>query len=69
MLGPIEDLLSEENNNNSSSENSFKLQLIHRNALRLLKLVNSLLDFSRMESDRFDSVFSPTDLKGKKIIK
>ena len=58
MLGPLEDLMNED-----SSENSYKLQLIHRNALRLLKLVNSLLDFSRIEVERFNAVFGPVDLK------
>ena len=38
------------------------LQAVHRNAERLLKLVNSLLDFSRIESGRADAVFEPTDL-------
>ena len=38
------------------------LQAVHRNAQRLLKLVNSLLDFSRIESGRAEAVFEPTDL-------
>lgn len=40
-----------------------QLQLAHRNGLRLLKLVNKLLDFSRIESDRcVQVVYEPTDL-------
>ena len=57
MLGPLEDLMNED-----CSENSYKLQLIHRNALRLLKLVNSLLDFSKIEVERFNAEFAPVEL-------
>jgi signal transduction histidine kinase len=38
------------------------LKLVHRNALRLLRLVNSLLDFSRIEAGALTSSFEPTDL-------
>src|SRR3954452_8278368 len=38
------------------------LQTVHRNAQRLLKLVNTLLDFSRIEAGRVQAVFQPTDL-------
>ena len=34
----------------------------HRNALRLLRLVNSLLDFSRIEAGRAQAHYEPTDL-------
>jgi PAS domain S-box-containing protein len=37
-------------------------QTIHRNALRLLKLVNTLLDFSRIEAGRIHASFEPLDL-------
>jgi signal transduction histidine kinase len=36
--------------------------LIHRNALRLYKLVNSLLDFSRIEAGRARAQFEAVDL-------
>ena len=36
--------------------------MAHRNSLRLLKLVNMLLDFSRIEAGRAQAVFEPTDL-------
>ncbi len=39
-----------------------QLQLAHRNSLRLLKLVNSLLDFSRIEAGRVQSSFEPVDI-------
>ena len=38
------------------------LQAVYRNAQRLLKLVNTLLDFSRIEAGRVQAVFEPTDL-------
>src|SRR5262249_27005776 len=34
----------------------------HRNALRLLKLVNTLLDFSRIEAGRAQASYQPVDL-------
>ena len=36
--------------------------MIRRNALRLLKMVNALLDFSRIEAHRVDAVYERTDL-------
>ena len=38
------------------------LAALHRNSLRLLRLVNSLLDFSRIESGGLQMSFAPTDL-------
>jgi signal transduction histidine kinase len=57
MLGPLEDLMAL-----PSPQNKEELHLIHRNALRLLKLVNSLLDFSRLEAGKTKAVFEATDL-------
>src|SRR5690606_4408072 len=37
-------------------------EVTHRNALRLLKLVNSLLDFSRIEAGRVQASYTPVDL-------
>ncbi len=39
-----------------------QLEIAHRNAQRLLKLVNSLLDFSRIEAGRVRASYEPTDL-------
>jgi PAS domain S-box-containing protein len=60
MLGPIEDLLSRAEAFSPADVEQFATA--HRNALRLLKLVNTLLDFSRIEAGRVQAVFEPTDL-------
>jgi PAS domain S-box-containing protein len=39
-----------------------ELRRVHRNGLRLLKLVNTLLDFSRLEAGRVQATYEPTDL-------
>ncbi|MDK1471927.1 SpoIIE family protein phosphatase [Streptomyces sp. 549] len=39
-----------------------ELEAIHRNGLRLSKLVNTLLDFSRIEAGRMQARFTPVDL-------
>jgi signal transduction histidine kinase len=39
-----------------------QLELAHRNALRLGKLVNNLLDYSRIEAGRAQASYEPTDL-------
>jgi PAS domain S-box-containing protein len=59
MLGPIEDMLER---GNSITIQRDELQLVHRNGLRLLKLVNALLDFSRIEAGRLQSFCEPVDL-------
>lgn len=59
LLGPIEDMMT---NKSIPKFQLNKLEMAHRNALRLKKLVNSLLDFAKIEAGRFDTVFQPTDL-------
>jgi signal transduction histidine kinase len=39
-----------------------RLDAVHRNAIRLLKLVNTLLDFSRIEARRVRAHYEPVDL-------
>ena len=41
-----------------------QLITVRRNAFRLLKLVNTLLDFSRIEAGRVQATYEPTDLAG-----
>ncbi len=59
MLGPLEDLLSRE-----PLEDELKqpIEATHRNALRLLKLVNNLLDYSRVEAGRAQAAYQKVDL-------
>ena len=60
MLGPLEDALSNSSELPPSLRN--QLELAHRNSLRLLKLVNSLLDFARIEANRTQVNYEATDL-------
>ncbi|RYU95254.1 ATP-binding protein [Emticicia agri] len=61
MLGPLEELLNKPDIHLSPYERQH-VEVTHRNALRLLKLVNTLLDFSRIESGRHQAHFVPTNL-------
>jgi PAS domain S-box-containing protein len=61
MLGPVEDLLSHPADR-VRPENRDLLEVVHRNGLRLQKLVNTLLDFSRIEAGRVQASYEPTDL-------
>lgn len=58
MLGPLEELVRRA----GSGEDRAMLEMTHRNGLRLLKLVNALLDFSRIESGRVTMRRQPTDV-------
>jgi len=61
ILGPLEELLA---GPGLSAEQRERLLPMRRNGLRLLKLVNTVLDFSRLESGRLRALFRPTDLAG-----
>jgi signal transduction histidine kinase len=59
MLGPLGELLATPALPGDVRE---ILDLIQRNGARLLKLVNALLEFSRIEAGRVEAVYEPTDL-------
>src|SRR5262245_52491133 len=61
MLGPLEDVLPEAGEL-LGPERHHQLLTVRRNGLRLLKLVNTLLDFSRLEAGRVQAAYQPTDL-------
>ncbi|HEY1878322.1 MAG TPA: histidine kinase dimerization/phospho-acceptor domain-containing protein, partial [Caulobacteraceae bacterium] len=61
MLGPLEDEIAERLEREDSDQGE-RLKLAHRNAMRLLRLVNTLLDFSRIEAGRIEARYRPTDL-------
>ncbi len=58
MLGPIDDALARPEASLAGDE----LRAVRRNAGRLLRLVNALLDFSRLEAGRLQASFEETDL-------
>jgi signal transduction histidine kinase len=61
MLGPLEDSLADEANSMTPRQRE-RLELMRRNGLRLQRLVNTLLDFSRIEAGRAQASYAPTDL-------
>ncbi|QJX01189.1 Chemotaxis protein methyltransferase CheR [Frigoriglobus tundricola] len=62
MLGPVEGLLARTDDGLAPADVRGELEVVSRNGLRLLRLVNSLLDFSRIEAGRVRAVYQPTDL-------
>lgn len=58
ILGPVDELRGRVTDEQARQE----LELVHRNGLRLAKLVNTLLDFSRIEAGRMQAHFEPIDL-------
>ena len=61
MLGPVETLLAQRDGSTSAIDR-LALETVHRNAIRLQKLVNALLDFSRIEAGRMSTHFQVTNL-------
>ena len=58
MLGPLDRILARARD----TEDQAELEIVQRNSLRLLKLVNTLLDFSRFQAGRNDARFEQTNL-------
>jgi signal transduction histidine kinase len=61
MLGPLDELRSRPQERILPEDHEL-LETAYRNSLRLLKLVNTMLDFSRIEAGRVQAVYEPTDL-------
>ena len=60
MLGPLEEALA--GPAEALPKRREDLALVHRSSVRLLRLVNTLLDFSRIEADRVQASYEPVDL-------
>lgn len=61
MLSPTEEALSDPIHPLPPTQRE-RIEIVQRNGMRLLKLVNTLLDFSRIEAGRVQAVYEPTDL-------
>jgi signal transduction histidine kinase len=61
ILGPLEELLGS-GGEQVGTQAKGQLAVVHRNSLRLLKLVNTMLDFSRLEAGRMRASHAPTAL-------
>lgn len=59
LLGPVEEALQDDS---LSEENRFRMEVAYRNALRMQKLVNTLLDFSRIEAGRLEGQFEQVNI-------
>jgi PAS domain S-box-containing protein len=60
IMGPVEELRARFEGGDPRIRD--ELEAVHRNGLRLGKLVNSLLDFSRIEAGRMQARYEPVDL-------
>ncbi len=63
MLSPLDEALAAPAETLAPANRAL-IEVAQRNSLRLLKLVNSLLDFSRIEAGRAQAAYEPTDLAG-----
>jgi PAS domain S-box-containing protein len=61
LLGPADDALADTREPLPAAQRE-RMTVVQRNGLRLLKLVNTLLDFSWLESGRVNAAFEPVDL-------
>ncbi|WP_410567600.1 SpoIIE family protein phosphatase [Amycolatopsis sp. cmx-4-61] len=60
ILGPVQELRGRWADGDQRARE--ELEVVHRNSLRLSKLVNTLLDFSRIEAGRMQARYEPVDL-------
>ncbi|WP_229898103.1 SpoIIE family protein phosphatase [Streptomyces finlayi] len=60
IMGPVEELRGQLAQ--AEPQVREELDAVHRNGLRLSKLVNTLLDFSRIEAGRMQARYAPVDL-------
>lgn len=60
ILGPVSDLLGRPDSTDDQARH--ELEVVQRNGLRLAKLVNTLLDFSRIEAGRMQASFQPAEV-------
>jgi signal transduction histidine kinase/DNA-binding response OmpR family regulator len=61
LLGPLEDALLDTREPLPARQRD-RVEVAHRNSLRLLRLVNTLLDVARLEAGRMEAAFEPVDL-------
>jgi signal transduction histidine kinase/ActR/RegA family two-component response regulator len=59
LLAPMEDVMSDAS---LDTENKARMKVAYRNALRMQKLVNTLLEFSRLEAKRAEGKFQRVDI-------
>lgn len=59
IMGPVNDLLGATGTDEDARR---VLEVVQRNGLRLTKLVNTLLDFSRIEAGRMQASYEPVEL-------
>ena len=60
IMGPVQELRDRLAESDPRARD--ELDVVHRNGLRLGKLVNTLLDFSRIEAGRMQAAYEPVDL-------
>ncbi|CPR12830.1 PAS/PAC sensor hybrid histidine kinase [Mycobacterium bohemicum DSM 44277] len=60
ILGPVAEMRARADGFDAGTRE--ELDVIHRNGLRLIKLVNTLLDFSRIQAGRMQAHYEPVDL-------
>lgn len=61
ILAPVESLLGDKGYSESSTEKQH-LFTVHNNALRLLQMINGILDFSKLQSGKMEVVREPIDV-------